>query len=97
MKSRGIYETPGGTILLAVHRAIESLTLDRGAAHLKDELMTRYAELIYYGFWFSPEHKILQAAIDLSQEHIEGEVTLKLYKGNVIVKGRQSKNITLFE
>lgn len=91
MKSRGIYETPGGTILLTAHRAIESLTLDRGAAHLKDELMPRYAELIYYGFWFSPERKMLQAAIDLSQEHVEGEVTLKLYKGNVIVEGRQSK------
>ncbi|WP_074381186.1 argininosuccinate synthase [Bartonella doshiae] len=92
MKSRGIYETPGGTILLIAHRAIESLTLDRGAAHLKDELMPRYAELIYYGFWFSPERKMLQAAIDLSQEDVEGEVTLKLYKGNVIVEGRQSKN-----
>ncbi|WP_273719646.1 MULTISPECIES: argininosuccinate synthase [unclassified Bartonella] len=91
MKSRGIYETPGGTILLAAHRAMESLTLDRGAAHLKDELMPRYAELIYYGFWFSPERKMLQAAIDLSQENVEGEVTLKLYKGNVIVEGRQSK------
>ncbi|WP_455481997.1 argininosuccinate synthase [Bartonella sp. B35(2025)] len=91
MKSRGIYETPGGTILLTAHRAIESLTLDRGAAHLKDELMPRYAELIYYGFWFSPERKMLQAAIDLSQENVEGEVTLKLYKGNVIVEGRQSK------
>ncbi|WP_273759056.1 argininosuccinate synthase [Bartonella sp. ML70XJBT.G] len=91
MKSRGIYETPGGTILLAAHRAMESLTLDRGAAHLKDELMPRYAELIYYGFWFSPERKMLQAAIDLSQENVEGEVTLKLYKGNVIVEGRQSQ------
>ncbi|EJF89547.1 argininosuccinate synthase [Bartonella vinsonii subsp. arupensis OK-94-513] len=91
MKSRGIYETPGGTILLTAHRAMESLTLDRGAAHLKDELMPRYAELIYYGFWFSPERKMLQAAIDLSQENVEGEVTLKLYKGNVIVEGRQSK------
>ncbi|WP_175868360.1 argininosuccinate synthase [Bartonella gabonensis] len=91
MKSRGIYETPGGTILLTAHRAIESLTLDRGAAHLKDELMPRYAELIYYGFWFSPERKMLQAAIDLSQENVEGEVTVKLYKGNVIVEGRQSK------
>ncbi|UTO28419.1 argininosuccinate synthase [Bartonella harrusi] len=90
MKSRGIYETPGGTILLTAHRAIESLTLDRGAVHLKDELMPRYAELIYYGFWFSPERKMLQAAIDLSQENVEGEVTLKLYKGNVIVEGRQS-------
>ncbi|MET3589040.1 argininosuccinate synthase [Bartonella silvatica] len=91
MKSRGIYETPGGTILLIAHRAMESLTLDRGAAHLKDELMPRYAELIYDGFWFSPERKMLQAAIDLSQENVEGEVTLKLYKGNVIVEGRQSK------
>ncbi|MHC5306099.1 argininosuccinate synthase [Bartonella sp. LJL80] len=90
MKSRGIYETPGGTILLTAHRAMESITLDRGAAHLKDELMPRYAELIYYGFWFSPERKMLQAAIDLSQENVEGEVTLKLYKGNVIVEGRKS-------
>jgi len=90
MKSRGIYETPGGTILLQAHRAIESITLDRGAAHLKDELMPRYAELIYYGFWFSPERKMLQAAIDLSQENVAGEVTLKLYKGNVIVEGRKS-------
>ena len=90
MKSRGVYETPGGTILLAAHRAIESLTLDRGAAHLKDELMPRYAELIYNGFWFSPEREMLQAAIDKSQEHVEGEVTLELYKGNVIVTGRHS-------
>jgi argininosuccinate synthase len=90
MKSRGIYETPGGTILWHAHRAIESLTLDRGAAHLKDELMPRYAELIYYGFWFSPERLMLQAAIDKSQEHVEGEVRLKLYKGNVIVIGRES-------
>ena len=90
MKSRGVYETPGGTILLAAHRAIESITLDRGAAHLKDELMPRYAELIYNGFWFSPERKMLQAAIDLSQENVEGEVKLKLYKGNVIIQGRES-------
>ena len=90
MKSRGIYETPGGTILLTAHRAIESLTLDRGAAHLKDEFMPRFAELVYYGFWFSPEREMLQAAIDKSQEHVEGEVTLKLYKGNVIVTGRTS-------
>jgi argininosuccinate synthase len=90
MKSRGVYETPGGTILLAAHRAIESLTLDRGAAHLKDELMPRYAELIYNGFWFSPEREMLQAAIDKSQEHVEGEVRLTLYKGNVIVTGRES-------
>jgi argininosuccinate synthase len=90
MKSRGIYETPGGTILLAAHRAIESITLDRGAAHLKDELMPRYAELIYNGFWFSPEREMLQALIDKSQEHVEGEVRLKLYKGNVMVTGRES-------
>ncbi|HEY7550754.1 MAG TPA: argininosuccinate synthase, partial [Hyphomicrobiaceae bacterium] len=90
MKSRGVYETPGGTILLAAHRAIESITLDRGAGHLKDELMPRYAELIYNGFWFSPEREMLQAAIDKSQEHVEGEVRLKLYKGNAIVTGRES-------
>ncbi|KPB00091.1 argininosuccinate synthase [Ahrensia marina] len=90
MKSRGVYETPGGTILLAAHRAMESLTLDRGAAHLKDELMPRYAELIYNGFWFSPEREMLQAAIDHSQQHVEGKVRLKLYKGNVIVTGRES-------
>ncbi|MEL7228544.1 MAG: argininosuccinate synthase [Pseudomonadota bacterium] len=91
MKSRGVYETPGGTILLTAHRAMESITLDRGAAHLKDELMPRYAELIYNGFWFSPERDMLQAAIDASQTHVEGEVTLKLYKGNVIVVSRDSK------
>jgi argininosuccinate synthase len=90
MKSRGVYETPGGTILMAAHRAMESITLDRGAGHLKDELMPRYAELIYNGFWFSPEREMLQAAIDKSQEHVEGEVTLELYKGNVIVTGRDS-------
>lgn len=90
MKSRGVYETPGGTILLAAHRAIESITLDRGAGHLKDELMPRYAELIYNGFWFSPEREMLQALIDKSQENVEGEVRLKLYKGNVIVTGRES-------
>ncbi|MCP5083883.1 MAG: argininosuccinate synthase [Alphaproteobacteria bacterium] len=90
MKSRGIYETPGGTILLAAHRAMESITLDRGAAHLKDELMPRYAELIYNGFWFAPEREMLQAAIDKSQEHVEGSVRIKLYKGNVIVVGRES-------
>ena len=92
MKSRGVYETPGGTILLAAHRAIESITLDRGAAHLKDELMPRYAELIYNGFWFSPEREMLQAAIDHSQAEVTGTVRLKLYKGNVIVQGRQSPN-----
>jgi len=90
MKSRGVYETPGGTILLVAHRAIESITLDRGAAHLKDEIMPRYAELIYNGFWFAPEREMLQALIDKSQEHVEGEVTLDLYKGNVIVTGRES-------
>ncbi len=90
MKSRGIYETPGGTILLTAHRAMESITLDRGAAHLKDELMPRYAELIYFGFWFSPEREMLQCLIDKSQEHVEGSVRLKLYKGNVIVTGRES-------
>ena len=92
MKSRGVYETPGGTILLAAHRAIESITLDRGAAHLKDELMPRYAELIYNGFWFTPEREMIQALIDKSQEHVEGEVRLKLYKGNVLMAGRESKN-----
>ena len=92
MKSRGIYETPGGTILLSAHRAIESLTLDRGAMHLKDEIMPRYAELIYNGFWFSPEREMLQALIDKSQEPVEGTVRLKLYKGNVMVVGRSSPN-----
>jgi argininosuccinate synthase len=90
MKSRGIYETPGGTILLAAHRGIEQATLDRGAAHLKDELMPRYAELIYNGFWFAPERVMLQAAIDKSQELVTGEVRLKLYKGQVQVIGRSS-------
>jgi argininosuccinate synthase len=91
MKSRGMYETPGGAILLAAHRGIEQITLDRGAAHLKDELMPKYAELIYYGFWFSPEREMLQAAIDKSQEFVSGRVRLKLYKGNVGVVGRESK------
>jgi len=90
MKSRGVYETPGGTILLAAHRAMESLTLDRGAAHLKDELMPRYAELIYNGFWFSPEREMLQALIDKSQEFVTGTVRAKLYKGNVMITGRSS-------
>ena len=90
MKSRGVYETPGGTILQAAHRGIESITLDRGAAHLKDELMPRYAELIYNGFWFSPERLMLQAAIDQSQESVEGTVRLKLYKGFARVVGRKS-------
>ena len=92
MKSRGVYETPGGTILLNAHRAIESITLDRGAAHLKDEMMPRYAQLIYDGFWFSPERKMLQEAIDQSQENVSGEVKLKLYKGNAIILGRKSPN-----
>lgn len=91
MKSRGLYETPGGTILLTAHRAIESLTLDRGAMHLKDELMPRYAELIYNGFWFSPEREMLQSLIDTSQENVDGTVRLNLYKGNVIVTGRESE------
>ena len=90
MKARGCYETPGGTIMLKAHRAIESITLDREAAHLKDELMPRYAKLIYNGFWFSPERQMLQAAIDKSQENVEGVVRLKLYKGNVTVVGRKS-------
>src|SRR4029077_11502839 len=90
MKSRGVYETPGGTILQMAHRGIESLTLDRGAAHLKDELMPRYAELIYNGFWFSPEREMLQALIDKSQENVEGVVRLKLYKGAARVVGRRS-------
>jgi argininosuccinate synthase len=90
MKSRGIYETPGGTILHAAHRGIESITLDRGAAHLKDELMPRYAELVYNGFWFAPEREMLQALIDKSQEQVEGTVRLKLYKGHVRVVGRKS-------
>jgi argininosuccinate synthase len=90
MKSRGVYETPGGTILLTAHRAMESITLDRGAAHLKDDLMPRYAELIYNGFWFSPEREMLQALIDKSQEFVAGTVRLKLYKGNVMVIGRSS-------
>jgi argininosuccinate synthase len=90
MKSRGVYETPGGAILHVAHRAIESITLDREAAHLKDSFMPRYAELIYYGFWFAPEREMLQAMIDKSQENVEGTVRLKLYKGNVIVTGRKS-------
>ncbi len=90
MKSRGMYETPGGTILLAAHRGIEQITLDRGAAHLKDELMPKYAELIYNGFWFSPEREMLQALIDRSQEFVTGRVRLKLYKGSAAVVGRAS-------
>ncbi len=90
MKSRGVYETPGGTVLIAARRGIESITLDRGAAHLKDELMPRYAELVYNGFWFSPEREMLQAAVDRSQERVTGTVRLKLFKGSVSVVGRKS-------
>src|ERR1700753_721938 len=92
MKSRGVYETPGGTILLAAHRAIESITLDREAGHLKDSIMPRYAELIYNGFWFAPERRMLQALIDASQASVNGRVRMKLYKGNVTFIGRESPN-----
>ena len=103
MKSRGVYETPGGTILLAAHRGVESITLDGGAMHLRDELMPRYAQLIYNGFWFSPEREMLQALIDKSQEHVSGTVRVKLYKGNATVIGRESplalydQNLVTFE
>ena len=97
MKSRGCYETPAGTIMLKAHRAMESLTLDREACHLKDELMPRYATLIYNGFWWSPEREMLQAAIDQSQEVVNGEVRVKLYKGNVIIAGRRSETHSLFD
>ncbi len=97
MKSRGCYETPGGTIMLKAHRAMESLTLDRESAHLKDELMPRYARLIYNGFWWSPEREMLQAAIDRTQEVVNGVVRLKLYKGNVIITGRKSATHSLFD
>ena len=96
MKSRGVYETPGGTILMAAHRAMESLTLDRGASHLKDELMPRYAELVYNGFWFSPEREMIQALIDESQKNVAGEVRLKLYKGSASVVGRKSE-VSLYD
>jgi argininosuccinate synthase len=92
MKSRGMYETPGGTILHLAHRGVEQITLDRGAAHLKDKLMPEYAELIYNGFWFSPEREMLQAAIDHSQTHVSGTVRMKLYKGACHVIGRKSPN-----
>jgi argininosuccinate synthase len=92
MKSRGVYETPGGTILYAAHRAIESITLDREAAHLKDELMPRYASIVYNGLWFSPERRMLQAAIDASQNSVSGQVRMKLYKGSVTCVGRESPN-----
>ena len=92
MKSRGVYETPGGTILLHAHRAIESITLDKGEAHLKDELMPKYAEIIYNGLWFSSERKSLQKIIDQTQTYVSGEIKLKIYKGNVVILGRKSKN-----
>ncbi|MCG5514053.1 argininosuccinate synthase [Ectothiorhodospira shaposhnikovii] len=97
MKSRGCYETPGGTILLKAHRAIESITMDREAAHLKDELMPRYASLIYNGYWWSPERRMMQSLIDASQVHVNGVVRIKLYKGNVIVAGRKSESDSLFD
>jgi argininosuccinate synthase len=97
MKSRGCYETPGGTIMLKAHRAVESLTLDREAAHLKDELMPRYASLIYNGYWWSPERHLLQRLIDDSQANVNGDVRLKLYKGNVTVVGRRSLSDSLFD
>ena len=97
MKSRGCYETPGGTIMLKAHRAMESLTLDREVAHLKDDLMPRYASMIYNGYWWAPERIALQQLIDHTQEHVNGTVRLKLYKGNVIVVGRESRNDSLFD
>ena len=97
MKSRGCYETPGGTIMLKGHRAIESITLDREAAHLKDEMMPRYASLIYNGYWWSPERRALQALIDETQGRVNGRVRLKLYKGNVLVTGRASESDSLFD
>ncbi len=97
MKNRGCYETPGGTIMLKAHRAIESITLDRETAHLKDELMPRYASLIYNGYWWSPERRMMQTMIDASQETVNGTVRLKLYKGNVIVVGRKSDTDDLFD
>ena len=97
MKSRGCYETPGGTVLLKAHRAIESLTLDREAAHLKDELMPRYASLVYNGYWWSPERQLLQGLVDASQRHVNGEVRVKLYKGSVSVAGRRSHTDSLFD
>ena len=97
MKSRGCYETPGGSIMLRAHRAMESITLDREVAHLKDELMPRYAALIYNGYWWSPERKLLQTMIDSSQKYVNGWVRIKLYKGNIIVVGRDSKTHSLFD
>jgi argininosuccinate synthase len=97
MKSRGCYETPAGTIMLPAHRAIESLTLDREVAHLKDELMPRYAKLIYNGYWWSPEREMLQTMIDASQKTVNGKVRIKIYKGNVVVVGRESASNSLFD
>jgi len=97
MKSRGCYETPGGTLMMKAHRAIESLTLDREVAHLKDELMPRYASLIYNGYWWSPEREMMQKMIDASQENVNGEVRLKLYKGSVSAVGRRSASDSLFD
>jgi argininosuccinate synthase len=97
MKSRGCYETPAGTVMMKAHRAIESLTLDREVAHLKDELMPRYAKLIYNGYWWAPERVMLQTAIDQTQDVVNGEVRIKLYKGNVSVIGRQSESHSLFD
>ena len=97
MKARGCYETPGGTIMLKAHRAIESITLDRESAHLKDELMPRYAKLIYQGYWWSPERRMLQTLIDETQGPVNGEVRVKLFKGNVIVTGRRSENDSLYD
>src|SRR5205814_7297212 len=90
MKSRGVYETPGGTILMQGHRQVESLTMDREVMHLRDSLIPKYAELVYYGFWFAPEREALQALVDESQKHVSGTVRLKLYKGNIITAGRKS-------
>jgi argininosuccinate synthase len=92
MKSRGVYETPGGTVLAAAHRGLEQLTLDREVMHLRDSLIPRYAEMVYYGFWFSPEREMLQAAIDQSQQTVSGTVRMKLYKGRVSISGRKSEN-----
>jgi argininosuccinate synthase len=97
MKARGCYETPGGTIMLKAHRAMESITLDRESAHLKDELMPRYAKLIYQGYWWSPERRMLQTLIDGSQEPVNGEVRVKLFKGNVLVTGRRSMSDSLYD
>ena len=93
MKSRGVYETPGGTVLLHAHRAIESITIDKGEAHIKDEIMPKYAEIIYNGYWFSSERKALQNLIDSTQENVNGEVRIKIFKGNIIILGRRSLTV----